>query len=61
MFHSISNRADGKCSEKQYLFQGLVRFQLFFVLFCLSSKRLYDIPVTWFDRFLRRDGDSVPH
>ncbi len=29
--------------------------------FFLSSKRLYDIHVTWFDWFLRREGDSAPH
>ncbi len=44
--------------EKQYLFRGLVHFQL---VFLVSSKRLYDIHVTWFDWFLRREGDSAPH
>ncbi len=27
--------------------------------FFVSSKRLYDIHVTWFDRFVCRKGDSV--
>ncbi len=27
--------------------------------FFVSSKRLYDIHITWFDRFVRRKGDSV--
>ncbi len=26
-----------------------------------SSKRLNDIHITWFDRFLSREGDSTPH
>ncbi len=47
-----------KALEKQYLFRGSVRFQL---IFLVSSKRLYDIHVTWFDRFLRREGASALH
>ncbi len=49
-----------KAIAKQYLFRDSVRFQLVFFFF-VSSKRLYDIHVTWFDRFLRREGDSAPH
>ncbi len=32
-----------------------------FNYFFFSSKRLNDIHVTWFDRFLSREGDSTPH
>ncbi len=35
-----------KALEKQYLFRGLVHFQL---IFLVLSKRLYDIHVTCFD------------
>ncbi len=58
VFHSVLNCARGKALEKQYLFRSSVSFQL---IFLISSKRLYDIHVTWFDWFLRREGDSTPH
>ncbi len=45
--------------EKQYLFHGSVRFQLF--IFFVSSQTLYNIHVTWFDWFLRWEGESAPH
>ncbi len=43
--------------EKQYLFRGSLCFQL---VFFISSKRLYDIHVTWFDRFLHRKRARGP-
>ncbi len=56
VFHSVSNRAHEKRSRNS-LFRCSVRFQLVF----FSNKRLYDIHVTWFDWFLRREGDSALH
>ncbi len=44
-----------KALEKQCLFRGSLCFQL---VLLVSSKRLYYIHVTWFDRFLRRNGDD---
>ncbi len=43
--------------EKQYFFRGSLCFQL---VFFVSSKRLYDIHVTWFDRFLHRKRARGP-
>ncbi len=47
-----------KALEKQCLFRGSLCFQL--VVF-VSSKRLYDIHITWFEWFLCREGDSTLH
>ncbi len=55
LFHSLS----GVKVEKQYLFHGSVCFQHIFFCFFVSSKRLYDIHITWFDRFLCREGDRM--
>ncbi len=52
VFHFISNRARRKHSSLLQLRTLSTRF--FF-------KRLYDIYVTWFYWFLRREGDSAPH
>ncbi len=47
-----------KAHKKNKFFS--VRFQLVF-FFRAFVKRLYDIHITWFDRFLCRKGDSAPH
>ncbi len=38
-----------------YLFRGSVRFQLIFFLSRAFVKKLYNIHVTWFDRFVCRE------
>ncbi len=54
VFHSAQNHARGKCSRNSI--RGSLCFQL---VFLVSSKTLYNIHVTWFDRFLRRKADSI--
>ncbi len=46
-----------RARETVSLFRGSLCFNSFF--FFVSSERLDDIHVTWFDRFLRRKGDST--
>ncbi len=48
-------------AESAHFFRGSVRFQQFFLCFFFSSKKLYYIHITWFDWFLRWEGDSAPH
>ncbi len=46
------------------LFHDSVHFQLKKLkvfLFFFKCKSLYNIHVTWFGRFLRRESDSAPH
>ncbi len=62
MFHSISNCARGKRSRISIY--SAARYMLSTFSFFLSRalvKRLYHIHVTWFNWFLRREGDSAPH
>ncbi len=56
VFHSISNRARRKRPRNILSSGGSPCFQL---VVLVSSKRHYDVHVTWFDRFLRRKGDST--
>ncbi len=52
---SLCLESSSRAPEKEYLFRTLsTRF------FC-KSKRLYDIHVTWFGWFLRRERDSALH
>ncbi len=56
-FVCVSLRLESqKALEKQSHFRGSLCFQL---VVLISSKRLYNIHVTWFDWFLRRKGDST--
>ncbi len=60
--HSISIRARGKRSRISIY--SAARYMLSTLFFFLSQdlvKRLYHIYVTWFDRFLHREGDNVLH
>ncbi len=56
VFHSVLNCARRKCSRNSFSSVACYAFNSFFLV---SSKRLYDIHVTWFDRFLHRKGDSA--
>ncbi len=57
-FHSVSNRAHGKRSRNSISSVALHAFNSFFFS---KSKRLYDIHVTWFGWFFRREHDSASH
>ncbi len=54
VFHSALNR--GKRSRNRISSAARYAFNSFFLV---SSKRLYDIHVKWFDRFLHRKADST--
>ncbi len=55
VFHSVTNRARGKRSRNSVSSAARYAFNSFLV----SSKRLYDINVTFLTDILHRKGDST--
>ncbi len=59
VFHAVSNHARGRRSRNSISSAARYAFNSFF--FCLEPLSRDFTTFTWFDWFLRREGDSAPH